>query len=87
MGGLICPAQRKQAILHFAQRRAMDIEGLGEKLVDALVDGEMVSTPAGLYKLTTEQLQSLPRMGEKSAANVVDAAVVDTPAVAETQVA
>lgn len=73
VGGLICPAQRKQAILHFAQRRAMDIEGLGEKLVDALVDEGLVHTPADLYGLTVSQLQALPRMAQKSASNVVDA--------------
>ena len=50
-GGLFCPAQRKQALLHFASRRALDIEGLGEKLVDQLVDGDLVRTPADLYKL------------------------------------
>lgn len=72
-GGLYCPAQRKQALLHFASRRAMDIEGLGEKLVDQLVDGEMVKTPADLYKLQLPQLSSLERMAEKSAANIVAA--------------
>jgi DNA ligase (NAD+) len=72
-GGLVCPAQRKQALLHFASRRAMDIEGLGEKLVDALVEGELVRTPADVYTLTGEQLAVLPRMAEKSAANVVAA--------------
>jgi DNA ligase (NAD+) len=69
--GLFCPAQRKQAILHFASRRAMDIEGLGEKLVDQLVDGELVKTPADVYKLTVEKLAALERMGSKSAANLV----------------
>lgn len=73
VGGLFCPAQRKQAIRHFAQRRAMDIEGLGEKLVDALVDAELVQTPADLFVLTAEQLEALPRMGAKSAQNVIDA--------------
>jgi DNA ligase (NAD+) len=72
-GGLVCPAQRKQALLHFASRRAMDIEGLGEKLVDALVDGELVRTPADVYTLTGEQLAVLPRMADKSAANVIAA--------------
>ena len=72
-GGLVCPAQRKQALLHFASRRAMDIEGLGEKLVDALVEGELVRTPADVYTLTGEQLAVLPRMAEKRAANVVAA--------------
>jgi DNA ligase (NAD+) len=72
-GGLFCPAQRKQALLHFASRRAIDIEGLGEKLVDALVDGELVRTPADLYGLNVDQLAALPRMAEKSAANIVAA--------------
>ena len=70
-GGLYCPAQRKQAILHFASRRALDIDGLGEKLVDQLVDGGLVQTPADLYKLSVEQLASLERMGEKSARNLI----------------
>ena len=70
VGGLVCAAQRKQALLHFAQRRAMDIEGLGDKLVDALVDLGWVATPADLYALSAERLQALPRMGEKSAANL-----------------
>ena len=72
-GGLFCPAQRKQALLHFASRRAMDIEGLGEKLVDQLVDAEMVQTPADLYALDAERLAALERMGEKSAQNVIEA--------------
>ncbi len=72
-GGLYCPAQRKQAIRHFASRRAMDIEGLGERLVDQLIDSGLVETPADLYKLTVEQLTSLERMGEKSARNLLDA--------------
>jgi DNA ligase (NAD+) len=70
-GGLYCPAQRKQALLHFASRRAMDIEGLGEKLVDQLVDGHVVRTPADLYKLGVAALAGLERMAEKSAANLV----------------
>ncbi len=73
VSGLFCPAQRKQALLHFAQRRAMDIEGLGEKLVDALVDAQWVNTPADLYGLDAERLATLERMGEKSAANLVAA--------------
>ncbi|MBI4195900.1 MAG: NAD-dependent DNA ligase LigA [Betaproteobacteria bacterium] len=72
-GGLHCAAQRKQAILHFASRRAMDIEGLGEKLVDQLVDRHMVRTPADLYRLDVAALASLERMAEKSAGNVVAA--------------
>jgi DNA ligase (NAD+) len=71
--GLFCPAQRKQAILHFASRRAMDIEGLGEKLVDQLVDNQIVKTPADIYGLTVETLAGMERMGEKSAANLVAA--------------
>jgi DNA ligase (NAD+) len=75
-GGLFCPAQRKQALLHFASRRAMDIEGLGDKLVEQLVDGGIVSTPADLYdkhKLNLQTLAALERMGEKSARNLLDA--------------
>jgi DNA ligase (NAD+) len=72
-GGLYCPAQRKQALLHFAGRRAMDIEGLGEKLVDQLVDAGLVMTPADLYVLDMEKLAGLDRMGEKSAANLLAA--------------
>jgi DNA ligase (NAD+) len=70
-GGLICPAQRKQALLHFASRRAMDIEGLGEKLVDQLVDGGIVHTPADVYKLGVAKLAALERMGDKSAQNLL----------------
>jgi DNA ligase (NAD+) len=72
-GGLFCPAQRKQALLHFASRRAMDVEGLGDKLVDQLVDGAVVRTPADIYKLGVAKLAALERMAEKSAANVVAA--------------
>jgi DNA ligase (NAD+) len=72
-GGLFCPAQRKQAILHFAGRRAMDIEGLGDKLVDQLVDGGIVRTLDELYKLGVANLAALDRMAEKSAQNLVDA--------------
>jgi DNA ligase (NAD+) len=72
-GGLVCPAQRKQALLHFASRRAMDIEGLGDKLVDQLVDAGLVRTPADVYRLNVETLAGLERMAEKSAANVVAA--------------
>ena len=70
-GGLYCPAQRKQAILHFASRRALNIEGLGERLVDQLVDKALVRNPSDLYALSTDRLQDLERMGEKSAANLV----------------
>ena len=72
-GGLFCPAQRKQAILHFASRRAMDIEGLGDKLVDQLVDNELVHTLADIYQLKLEALARLERMAEKSAQNIIDA--------------
>jgi len=72
-GGLVCPAQRKQALLHFASRRAMDIEGLGDKLVDQLVDAGLVHTPADVYGLTAEALAELERMAGKSAANVTAA--------------
>jgi len=70
-GGLFCPAQRKQAILHYAQRRALDIEGLGDKLVDQLVDGGVVRTLPELYKLGLGKLTELARMGEKSAQNLL----------------
>ena len=69
--GLFCAAQRKQALLHFAGRRAMDIEGLGEKLVDQLVDANLVKTPADLYRLDLQSLSNLQRMADKSAANVL----------------
>jgi len=72
-GGLICPAQRKQALLHFAGRRALDIDGLGEKLVDQLVDAGLVSHPAGLFALDLPTLQGLDRMGEKSATKLLAA--------------
>ncbi len=72
-GGLYCPAQRKQALLHFAGRRAMDIEGLGDKLVDQLVDRGLVHTPADVYGLDLETLAGLDRMAEKSAANLLAA--------------
>ena len=69
--GLTCGAQRKQAFLHFAQRRAMDIEGLGEKIVDQLVEKNQVSSIADLYELTLDQLAALDRMAEKSASNLL----------------
>jgi DNA ligase (NAD+) len=72
-GGLWCPAQRKEAIRHFAARRALDIEGLGEKLIEQLVDLEWVREPADLYRLTANRLVLLERMGEKSAANLIAA--------------
>ena len=70
-GGLFCPAQRKQAILHFAGRRAMDIEGLGDKLVEQLVDEGIVHTLPELYRLGLANLMALERMGEKSAQNLL----------------
>jgi DNA ligase (NAD+) len=72
-GGLFCPAQRKQALRHFASRRAMNIEGLGEKLVEQLVDAHIVSNPAALYKLGLLAVINLERMGEKSAVNLLAA--------------
>ena len=72
-GGLYCAAQRKEALKHFASRKALDIDGLGEKLIEQLVDQEWVKTPADLFHLSVEQLKSLPRMGEKSATNLVNA--------------
>lgn len=71
--GLACPAQRKQAVIHFASRRAMDIEGLGDKLVEQLVDKGLVATPADLYGLTHSQVAGLERMADKSAANLIAA--------------
>ncbi len=72
-GGLVCQAQRKQSLKHFASRRAMDVEGLGDKLVDQLVDEELVANAADLYGLTVEQIAGLERMADKSAQNLVDA--------------
>jgi DNA ligase (NAD+) len=72
-GGLYCPAQLKESIRHFASRRALDIEGLGEKLIDQLVDNGFVRTPADLYKLELATLADLDRMGEKSAAKLLSA--------------
>ncbi len=73
VGGLYCKSQRKQALLHFAQRRAMDIDGLGDKIVQQLVERELVQTPADLYRLDAETLAGLDRMGAKSAANLAAA--------------
>src|SRR5487761_677858 len=72
-GGLVCPAQRKQALRHFASRHALDIEGLGEKLVEQLVDAGLVDTVADLYGLRASDLAQLERMADKSAANVIEA--------------
>jgi DNA ligase (NAD+) len=71
-GGLFCGAQRVRSILHFASRKALDIEGLGEKLVVQLVENELVHSIADLYRLTREQLVELERMGEKSADNLLE---------------
>ena len=72
-GGLYCPAQRKQALLHFAGRRALDIEGLGDRLVEQLVDAGIVHTPADLFKLGLGSLAALERMADKSATNLLAA--------------
>lgn len=72
-GGLVCSAQRKEAIKHFAARRAMDIEGLGDKLIDQLVDADLIDSVDDLYHLTLEQLAGLERMATKSAQNILDA--------------
>ena len=72
-GGLFCSAQRKQSILHFAQRRAVEVEGLGDKLVDQLVDSGVVNTLPDLYRLGFVHLASMERMAEKSAKNILDA--------------
>ncbi|MBL4572663.1 MAG: NAD-dependent DNA ligase LigA, partial [Gammaproteobacteria bacterium] len=72
-GGIICPAQRKESIKHFASRSAMDIEGLGSKLIELLVDKEIITSVANIYTLVPEQLASLERMGDKSAAKLIAA--------------
>ena len=72
-GGLVCPAQRLGAIRHFASRRALDVDGLGERLVEQLIESGRVTTPADLYTLTAEEIAELERMGPKSAANLVAA--------------
>ena len=72
-GGLICGAQRKEALKHFVSRRAMDVDGMGEKIIDQLVEKEYVKTPADLFRLSAGVLTGLDRMGPKSAQNVVDA--------------
>ncbi len=71
-GALVCSAQLKESLRHFASRRAMDIEGLGSKLIDQLVDAGLVASPADVYRLKLRQLAELERMGEKSAANVIE---------------
>lgn len=72
-GGMICPAQRKENIKHFASRLAMDIEGLGDKLVEQLVDAELIHNAADLFSLQRDDLAGLERMAEKSAQNIIDA--------------
>ncbi len=72
-GGLYCEAQRKEAIKHFAARKAMNIEGLGDKLIGQMVDVGLVNNPADLYSLTQSKLSDLDRMGDKSAANIIEA--------------
>ncbi|SFU58020.1 NAD-dependent DNA ligase LigA [Halomonas korlensis] len=72
-GGLYCPAQRKEALKHFASRRALDIDGLGEKLIDQLVELDWVSTPADLFRLEAERLATLPRMAKRSSEKLVAA--------------
>jgi DNA ligase (NAD+) len=72
-GGLVCAAQRKEAIAHFASRKAMDIDGLGDKLIEQLVDADLVHNLADLYRLDVDTLSGLPRMAAKSAHNLVDA--------------
>ena len=73
IGGLICPAQRKESLLHFASRRAMNIDGLGEKLVGQLVEADRVKNPADIYRITEEEIASLERMGKKSAEKLLSA--------------
>ncbi|WP_322803743.1 NAD-dependent DNA ligase LigA [Vibrio alfacsensis] len=72
-GGLVCQAQRKEALKHFVSRKALDVDGLGEKVIEQLVDREMVETPADLFKLSAGVLTVLERMGPKSATNIVNA--------------
>src|SRR5690606_33794103 len=72
-GGLVCPAQRKEAIRHFASRRAMDVDGLGEKLIEQLVDHGILSSVADIYRLDLQTLAGLERMGTKSAENLLKA--------------
>ncbi len=72
-GGLVCPAQRKESLRHFASRRALNIDGLGSQLIEQLVDAGMVKTPGDLFRLTAKQLEDLERMGERSAAKLIAA--------------
>ena len=71
-GAIFCPAQRKEMLKHFVSRKALDIEGLGDKLIEQLVDADMIKTPADLYQLRKERLLELERMGEKSAQKILD---------------
>ncbi|MCP4391255.1 MAG: NAD-dependent DNA ligase LigA, partial [Gammaproteobacteria bacterium] len=73
IGGLVCAAQRKEAIKHFASRKAMDIEGLGDKLVEQMVEQDLIDSVADLYRLSLEQVAGLERMAEKSASNLLQA--------------
>ncbi|MGB1261583.1 MAG: NAD-dependent DNA ligase LigA [Cognaticolwellia sp.] len=70
-GGLYCQAQRKEAIKHFASRKALDVDGLGDKLVEQLVDEGLIKTPADLFKLTALAVSTMERMGQKSADNLI----------------
>lgn len=72
-GGLFCPAQRRESLVHFASRLALNIDGLGEKVIDQLLEADLIKTPADLYRLTEEKLLSLDRFGKKSAANLLEA--------------
>jgi DNA ligase (NAD+) len=72
-GGLYCQAQKKQSIIHFASRKAMDIEGLGDKLVDLMVSANMIEDVADLYSLTVDEIAGMERMAQKSATNLVEA--------------
>ena len=72
-GGLFCPAQRRESLVHFASRLALNIDGLGEKVIDQLLEADLIRTPADLYRLTEDNLLSLERFGKKSAANLLQA--------------
>jgi len=72
-GGLYCAAQRKGAVKHFASRRAMDIDGLGDKLIDQMIDNDLIKTPADIYRLDLDSLSDLERMADKSASNLLAA--------------
>ena len=72
-GGLFCPAQRRESLVHFASRLALNIDGLGEKVIDQLLEAGLIQTPADLYRITEEKLLTLERFGKKSATNLVEA--------------